>query len=56
MDDMAESDLEQLRSELEAFFQAAIASMADRVVRLADGRVVAVEDRTGKLAPAQLSW
>jgi len=35
---------------------AAIAQMADRVVRLADGRVVAVEERTGKLAPAELSW
>jgi putative ABC transport system ATP-binding protein len=36
---------------------AAIASMADRVIRLADGRVVAVEDRTErKLAPQELSW
>jgi putative ABC transport system ATP-binding protein len=35
---------------------AAIASMADRVIRLADGRVSAVEDRTGKLAPHELSW
>ena len=35
---------------------AAIASMADRVIRLADGRVVSVEDRTEKLAPGQLSW
>jgi putative ABC transport system ATP-binding protein len=35
---------------------AAIASMADRVIRLADGRVVSVEDRTEKLAPEQLSW
>ena len=35
---------------------AAIASMADRVIRLADGRVTAVEDRTEKLAPAELSW
>jgi putative ABC transport system ATP-binding protein len=35
---------------------AAIASMADRVIRLADGRVVSVEDRTEKLAPAELSW
>jgi putative ABC transport system ATP-binding protein len=35
---------------------AAIAQMADRVVRLADGRVVTVEERTGKLAPAELSW
>jgi len=36
---------------------AAIAAMADRVVRLADGRVTAVEDRTErKLAPRELSW
>jgi putative ABC transport system ATP-binding protein len=35
---------------------AAIASMADRVVRLADGRVTAVEDRTEKLSPNELSW
>jgi putative ABC transport system ATP-binding protein len=35
---------------------AAIASMADRVVRLADGRVAGVEDRTHKLPPRELSW
>jgi putative ABC transport system ATP-binding protein len=35
---------------------AAIALMADRVIRLADGRVVAVEDRTEKLSPQELSW
>jgi putative ABC transport system ATP-binding protein len=35
---------------------AAIASMADRVIRLADGRVVSIEDRTEKLAPRELSW
>jgi putative ABC transport system ATP-binding protein len=36
---------------------AAIAEMADRVIRLADGRVVAVEDRTErKLLPRELSW
>ena len=35
---------------------AAIASMADRVIRLADGRVVSVEDRTEKTAPRDLSW
>jgi len=35
---------------------AAIAQMADRVVRLADGRVTAIEDRTQKLAPRELSW
>jgi putative ABC transport system ATP-binding protein len=35
---------------------AAIASMADRVIRLADGRVTAVEERAQKLAPAELSW
>jgi putative ABC transport system ATP-binding protein len=35
---------------------AAIASMADRVIRLADGRVAAVEERADKLQPAELSW
>ena len=35
---------------------AAIASMADRVIRLADGRVVSVEQRTGKLSPRELAW
>jgi putative ABC transport system ATP-binding protein len=35
---------------------AAIASMADRVIRLADGRVTSVEDRTEKLLPSELSW
>ena len=35
---------------------AAIAQMADRVVRLADGRVTTVEERTAKVAPRELSW
>jgi putative ABC transport system ATP-binding protein len=36
---------------------AAIASMADRVIRLADGRVLSVEDRKEKkLSPRELSW
>ena len=35
---------------------AAIASMAHRVIRLADGRVVAVEQRTEKLSPRVLAW
>jgi putative ABC transport system ATP-binding protein len=35
---------------------AAIAEMADRVIRLADGRVTGIEERTGKRAPAELSW
>jgi putative ABC transport system ATP-binding protein len=35
---------------------AAIAQMADRVIRLADGRVTTVEDRTSKIAPRELSW
>jgi putative ABC transport system ATP-binding protein len=34
----------------------AIAAMADRVIRLADGRVTAVEDRTDKVSPGELSW
>jgi putative ABC transport system ATP-binding protein len=35
---------------------AAIASMADRVIRLADGRVTSIEDRTDKLSPQELNW
>jgi putative ABC transport system ATP-binding protein len=35
---------------------AAISQMADRVIRLADGRVTAVEARTTKIAPGELSW
>ena len=35
---------------------AAIAAMADRVIRLADGRITGVEARTAKLLPRQLSW
>jgi putative ABC transport system ATP-binding protein len=34
----------------------AIAAMANRVVRLADGRIVAVEENTSRLQPADLSW
>jgi putative ABC transport system ATP-binding protein len=36
---------------------AAIAAMADRVIRLADGRVTAVDERSGaKSAPRELAW
>jgi putative ABC transport system ATP-binding protein len=35
---------------------ASIAGMADTVVRLADGRIAAVERQTHKIAPRQLSW
>jgi putative ABC transport system ATP-binding protein len=35
---------------------AAIAGMADRVIRLADGRIASVEERTEKLTAADLSW
>jgi putative ABC transport system ATP-binding protein len=35
---------------------AAIASMADVVIRLADGRIAGVEERTGKRAPRELVW
>jgi putative ABC transport system ATP-binding protein len=36
---------------------AAIAAMADRVIRLADGRIAGIEARHGaKLAPHELSW
>jgi putative ABC transport system ATP-binding protein len=35
---------------------AAIASMADRVVRLADGHVASVERNERKLSPSDLAW
>jgi putative ABC transport system ATP-binding protein len=35
---------------------AAIASMADRVIYLGDGRIQRVEENAHKLSPAQLSW
>jgi putative ABC transport system ATP-binding protein len=35
---------------------AAIASMADRVVRLSDGHVAGVERTARKLEPRELSW
>jgi putative ABC transport system ATP-binding protein len=35
---------------------AAIAAMADRVIRLADGRVVSVEERTDKIEARELVW
>jgi putative ABC transport system ATP-binding protein len=34
----------------------AIADMADRVIRLADGRVQRIERNAARLGPAQLSW
>ena len=30
--------------------------MADRVIRLADGCVTGVEERTAKVSPRDLSW
>ena len=35
---------------------AAIAGMADRVVRLGDGRIIGIEPNAHKLRPAELSW
>ena len=35
---------------------AAIAAMADRVIRLADGAIQRIETNTNKLEPAELSW
>jgi putative ABC transport system ATP-binding protein len=35
---------------------AAIAEMADRVIRLADGRIASIEERTDKRSPRELSW
>jgi putative ABC transport system ATP-binding protein len=35
----------------------AIADMADRVIRLADGRITSVDERHGaKIAPQELRW
>ena len=54
--------LERVNRELETTtvvitHNAGIAAMADRVVRLTDGRITSVEPHTGpKLAPRQLSW
>lgn len=35
---------------------AAIAGMADRVIRLADGRIASIEAPSRRLTPAELSW
>ncbi len=35
---------------------AAIAGMADRVIRLGDGRIQGIERNTRKLSPSELSW
>ena len=35
---------------------AAIAAIADRVLRLGDGRIVGVEKPPRKLTPAEISW
>jgi putative ABC transport system ATP-binding protein len=35
---------------------AAIAGIADRVVRLADGRVVGIERNSHKVSPRDLRW
>jgi putative ABC transport system ATP-binding protein len=35
---------------------AAIAGMADRVIRLADGRIASIEVPARRLTPAELSW
>jgi putative ABC transport system ATP-binding protein len=35
---------------------AAIAGMADRVIRLGDGRILSIEGNEHKLSPAELSW
>jgi putative ABC transport system ATP-binding protein len=35
---------------------AAIADMADRVVRFADGRVTGIEERTSKRSAHELAW
>jgi putative ABC transport system ATP-binding protein len=35
---------------------AAIAGMADRVIRLGDGRIQSIEVNAHKVSPAELSW
>jgi putative ABC transport system ATP-binding protein len=35
---------------------AAVAAMADRVVRMSSGRIVEVRSNTVKLSPAELAW
>ena len=35
---------------------APIARIADRIMRLADGRIVAVEKNTSRLSPAEIAW
>ena len=35
---------------------AAIAGMADRVIRLSDGRIASIEKPERRLTPAELSW
>jgi putative ABC transport system ATP-binding protein len=35
---------------------AAIAAMADRVVRLSDGRIAGIDVNARKAAPSELSW
>ena len=35
---------------------AAIAAMADRVIRLGDGRILRIETNTARVDPSQLSW
>jgi putative ABC transport system ATP-binding protein len=35
---------------------AAIAGMADRVIRLGDGRIQSIETNAHKVTPAELSW
>ena len=35
---------------------AAIAGMADRVIRLGDGRIVGIESNARKISPSELSW
>ena len=35
---------------------AAIAGMADRIIRLGDGRVLSVEMNAKKVSPSELSW
>ena len=56
LDALAQVNSELRTTTIVITHNAAIAQMADRVVRLADGRITAVEERTSKMAPRDLSW
>lgn len=56
LDVIARINLELGTTALVITHNAAIAGMADRVVRLADGRIASIEVPPRRLTPAELSW